>query len=95
MSLIGALQYVIITRPEISYSINKACQFPSQPLEGHWTTIKRIMSYLRGTLYHGLHLTHIHLTTPLTVMPFQMQIKVLTLMTENQLQGLAYILVII
>lgn len=41
-SIMGALQYAIITRPKISYAINKACQFMSQPLEIHWTTIKII-----------------------------------------------------
>lgn len=30
-SFVGALQYATITRPEISFSMNKACQFLSQP----------------------------------------------------------------
>lgn len=26
-NIVGALQYVTLTRPEISFSVNKACQF--------------------------------------------------------------------
>lgn len=26
-SIVGALQYVTLTRPEIAYSVNKLCQF--------------------------------------------------------------------
>ncbi|MCI31608.1 retrovirus-related pol polyprotein from transposon TNT 1-94, partial [Trifolium medium] len=51
-SVVGALQYATITRPENSFSVNKACQFLSQPLESHWTAVKRILRYLRGTLHH-------------------------------------------
>lgn len=35
-SIVGALQYVTITRPEISFSVNKVCQFKQNPLEIHW-----------------------------------------------------------
>ncbi|MCI18192.1 retrovirus-related pol polyprotein from transposon TNT 1-94 [Trifolium medium] len=56
-SVVGALQYATITRPEISYSVNKVCQFMSHPLESHWVAVKRILRYLKGTLHHGLHLS--------------------------------------
>ncbi|RDY14857.1 putative mitochondrial protein, partial [Mucuna pruriens] len=42
-SIVGVLQYVTITRPEISYAVNKACQFLSQLLDSHWTAVKRIL----------------------------------------------------
>ncbi|GAU41870.1 hypothetical protein TSUD_366180 [Trifolium subterraneum] len=53
-SIVGALQYVTLTRPEISYSVNKVCQFLSNPLDDHWKAVKRILRYLSGTLHHGL-----------------------------------------
>jgi histone deacetylase 1/2 len=56
-SVVGALQYATITRPEISFSVNKACQFMSHPLETHWVAVKRILRYLKGTLDHGLLLS--------------------------------------
>lgn len=34
-SIVGALQYATVTRPEISYSVNKVCQFMANPLETH------------------------------------------------------------
>ncbi|XP_024020247.1 uncharacterized protein LOC112091288 [Morus notabilis] len=55
-SIVGALQYVTITRPELSYSVNRVCQFMHKPLETHWRAVKRILRYLRGTLDFGLHL---------------------------------------
>jgi histone deacetylase 1/2 len=56
-SVVGALQYARITRPEMSYSVNKVCQFMSHPLEVHWLAVNRILRYLKGTLDHGLHLS--------------------------------------
>jgi histone deacetylase 1/2 len=32
-SIVGALQYTTLTRPEISYSVNKVCQFLVNHLE--------------------------------------------------------------
>lgn len=55
-STVGALQYVTINRPEIGYSVNKVCQFMSQPLLEHWKAVKRILCYLKGTISYGLHL---------------------------------------
>ncbi|XP_020236431.1 uncharacterized protein LOC109815998 [Cajanus cajan] len=55
-SVVGALQYATITRPEISFSVNKVCQFMSNPLEQHWSAVKRILRYLKGTISLGLHL---------------------------------------
>ena len=55
-SIIGALQYVIVTRLEIVYSVNKVCQYMQAPLESHLKIVKRILKYLKGTFHHGLHL---------------------------------------
>jgi histone deacetylase 1/2 len=54
-SIVGALQYLTITRPEISFSVNKVSQFMSSPLDTHWTAVKRVLRYLKGTMTHGLH----------------------------------------
>lgn len=53
-SVVGALQYATLTRLEIYFSLNKVCQFLSNPLEEHWKAVKRILRYLSGTKHHGL-----------------------------------------
>ncbi|KAI5389869.1 hypothetical protein KIW84_075249 [Lathyrus oleraceus] len=56
-SIVGALQYATITRPEICNAVNKVCQFMAHPLESHWLAIKRILRYLKGTITSGLLFT--------------------------------------
>jgi histone deacetylase 1/2 len=53
-SIVGALQYLTITRPDIAFAVNKACQFMQQPTTAHWLSVKRILRYLKGTLHDGL-----------------------------------------
>ena len=63
-SIVGALQYATLTRPEFSFAVNKVCQFLSQPLEEHWKATKRILRCLKGTLHHGLLLRPASCTSP-------------------------------
>ena len=53
-SVIGALQYLTLTRPDISYSVNKVCQYLHAPTTLHWAAVKRILRYLRHTTKLGL-----------------------------------------
>lgn len=55
---VGALQYVTLSRPDISFAVNKVCQYMHAPTENHWTAVKRILRYLKGTTDHGLLLRH-------------------------------------
>ena len=55
-SVVGALQYLTITRPELSFVVNKVCQFMQRPLADHWRVVKRILRYVVGTLDFGLHI---------------------------------------
>lgn len=55
-SIVGTLQYVTLTRSELSFSINKVCQFMHNPTSEHWASIKRILRYLKKTISHGLFL---------------------------------------
>ncbi|RVW98057.1 Retrovirus-related Pol polyprotein from transposon TNT 1-94 [Vitis vinifera] len=53
-SVVGALQYATLTRSDIAFSVNKACQFMHRPTSTHWSSVKRILRYLKGTTTHGL-----------------------------------------
>ncbi|KAK9060122.1 hypothetical protein SSX86_020826 [Deinandra increscens subsp. villosa] len=53
-SLVGALQYLTITRPDISYSVNQVSQFLKAPTMENFQNVKRIIRYIKGTLDFGL-----------------------------------------
>ncbi|XP_015966153.1 uncharacterized mitochondrial protein AtMg00810-like [Arachis duranensis] len=53
-SIVGGLQYATITRPKITFVVNKVSQFMHTPLESHWKAVKRILRYLAGTIDYGL-----------------------------------------
>ena len=40
--------------PDITFAVNKVCQFMHSPTTNHWSAVKRILRYLHGTSNHGL-----------------------------------------
>ncbi|GJT80375.1 ribonuclease H-like domain-containing protein [Tanacetum coccineum] len=55
-SLVGVLQYLTFTRPDLSYVVQHVCLYMHDPREPHLLALKRILRYVRGTLDHGLQL---------------------------------------
>jgi hypothetical protein len=55
-SIVGALQYLTLTRSDKSVAVNKVCQFLHAPAIVHWSTMKRILRYIGGTINHGLRI---------------------------------------
>ncbi|XP_031285932.1 uncharacterized protein LOC116144631 [Pistacia vera] len=53
-STIGALQYLILTSPAISFTVNKLSQYLQAPTELQWQACKNVLRYLKGTQSHGL-----------------------------------------
>ncbi|KAJ0010373.1 hypothetical protein Pint_34048 [Pistacia integerrima] len=56
-SLAGALQYLTLTRPNLSYSVNFICQYMHAPTVDHFRALKRILRYVKGTYHYGLQLS--------------------------------------
>ncbi|XP_071683221.1 uncharacterized mitochondrial protein AtMg00810-like [Lolium perenne] len=55
-SIIGALQYLTLTRPELQYAVQKVCLHMHAPRDAHWAAVKRILRYVCGTMGYGLSL---------------------------------------
>ena len=51
---ISALQYLSLTRSNISFVVNRLSQFMHRLTLSHYTTMKRVLRYLKHTLFHGL-----------------------------------------
>ena len=43
MSIVGALQYLTFTMPDLFYSVQQACQFMSKHTQHHLMAVKRIL----------------------------------------------------
>jgi histone deacetylase 1/2 len=55
--IIGSLQYLSLTRPDISFCVNRLSQYLATPTSLHLQAAKRVLLYLKGTITQGLHLT--------------------------------------
>ena len=56
-SVVGALQYLTLIRPDLTYSVSKVCQYMHNPTINHWKALKRILRYIKGTVDQGLVFT--------------------------------------
>ena len=43
--VVGSLQYLAFTRPDISFAVNRLSQFMHKPTDEHWQAAKRILRY--------------------------------------------------
>ncbi|KAF5458226.1 hypothetical protein F2P56_022273 [Juglans regia] len=55
-NLVGGLQYLTCTRPNLSYRVNYACQFMHAPTIENFKLVKRILRYVHGTADYGLQI---------------------------------------
>jgi hypothetical protein len=52
--IMGSLQYLSLTRPDISFALNKLFQFMHKPTTTHRTATKRLLRYLKQTIFYGI-----------------------------------------
>ncbi|XP_026451421.1 uncharacterized protein LOC113351696 [Papaver somniferum] len=52
--LVGSLNYLTITRPDISHAVHIVSQFMAAPRTTHYAAVLRILRYIKGTLYQGV-----------------------------------------
>ncbi|KAI0520008.1 hypothetical protein KFK09_007473 [Dendrobium nobile] len=55
--IIGSLQYLVLTRPDVAYSIKQLSQHMHQALLQHIYLLKRLLRYIKGTIDYGIPLT--------------------------------------
>ncbi|XP_043808465.1 uncharacterized mitochondrial protein AtMg00810-like [Manihot esculenta] len=52
--LVGKLNYLTITRPDISFAVSMVSQFLQTPYSSHWDAVIRILRYIKGAPGQGL-----------------------------------------
>lgn len=55
--LVGSLNYLTTTRPDIAYSVSILSQFMAKPSGNHWNAAKKVLRYLKGTVNLGIMYT--------------------------------------
>lgn len=46
--------YLTITHPDITFAVNKLCQYSSAPHLPHLRAVYKVLDYIKGTVGHGL-----------------------------------------
>jgi len=52
--LVGKLNYLTMTRPDISFVVSVVSQFLNSPCDSHWNVVVRILRYIKGSPGKGL-----------------------------------------
>jgi hypothetical protein len=73
-STVGSLQYLPLTRPDISFAVNKVSQFMQDPRNTRWSTVKRILRYFKSTISHTFCIHRKSETPPSNSLPSHIQI---------------------
>lgn len=53
-AIVGSLQYLTFSHPDITYAVNRVCQQFQNPTKADLKAVKCILRYLKGTLDYRL-----------------------------------------
>jgi histone deacetylase 1/2 len=53
-SIVGGLHYLTLTRPELQHAVQQVCLYMHAPRDAHWTAVRWILWYIRGSMDLGL-----------------------------------------
>ena len=51
----GSFIYLTVICPDLAYVVHLVSQFMSTPRSTHYAAVLRILRYIKGTLFYGLH----------------------------------------
>ena len=52
--MVGSLNYLTTTRPDIAYYVSLLSQFMAKPLQNHWNAAKGVLRYHKGTIDYSI-----------------------------------------
>jgi hypothetical protein len=55
-TIVGSFQYLLITRPDLAFMVNKLSRYMHTPTTYHWSFVKHLLRYLCGTINKGLQI---------------------------------------
>lgn len=58
-TIVGSLPHLTFTRLDISFVVHVACQHTQAPTDFHFLQVKRILRYIKGTIYYGHSITSV------------------------------------
>ncbi|XP_022023707.1 uncharacterized mitochondrial protein AtMg00810-like [Helianthus annuus] len=64
--LVGALQYLTFTRPDITYAVQQVCMNMQAPRTSHMHALKRILCYIKVTIHVGLTISPTKSSSPIS-----------------------------
>ncbi|XP_020688306.1 uncharacterized protein LOC110103801 [Dendrobium catenatum] len=59
--IIGSLQYLTLTRPDIAFAVNALSQHMHDPAPSHTVMLRKFIRYIKGTMEFGLPITRSNL----------------------------------
>ena len=84
------MNYLIVTRPDISFAVSVVNQFLNSPGEEHWNAVIRIVKYIKGSPRKGLLYGHNNHTKVVCYSNVDWAIRIVKYIKGSPGKGLLY-----